>query len=64
MQECYGREAVWAWDFIGFQVHRRSFTDDGMGMTEPLDDVGPDDKGIMYTGKWLLVAFNCCHLRV
>ena len=32
-------------------MHRRSFTDDGMGMAEPLDDIGPDDKGIMYTGK-------------
>ncbi|RUS91017.1 hypothetical protein EGW08_001234, partial [Elysia chlorotica] len=35
-------------------VHRRSVTDDGLGMQEPLNDVGSDNEGIIYTGKHYL----------
>ncbi|GFR81258.1 alpha-mannosidase [Elysia marginata] len=39
---------------LELMVHRRSMTDDGLGMQEPLNDLGSDKDGIIYTGKHYL----------
>ncbi|GFN96295.1 alpha-mannosidase [Plakobranchus ocellatus] len=40
---------------VELMVHRRSYTDDGLGMQEPLNDLGSDREGIIYTGKHYLL---------
>ncbi|XP_055877473.1 lysosomal alpha-mannosidase-like isoform X2 [Biomphalaria glabrata] len=36
---------------IELMVHRRTFTDDNFGVEEPLNELGRDNQGVIYTGK-------------
>ncbi|KAH9491893.1 Lysosomal alpha-mannosidase [Bulinus truncatus] len=40
---------------VELMVHRKLMNDDGLGVGEPLNDKGIDDKGVIYTGKHYLV---------
>ena len=44
------------------QMHRRTLFDDDLGIIEPLNELGIDNDGVVYTGRCLHALFYiwCC----